>query len=66
VVKLVSVSDLPQAPMTRCNGYLGHPFKNLRIENEKDPPSLLANTERWVYNQTSSPAYSCSIDDTLM
>jgi serine/threonine protein kinase len=49
-----------------CNGYLGHPFKNLPIENEKDPPSLLANTERWVSNQTSSPACSCSIDDILM
>ncbi len=48
-----------------CNGYLGHPFKNLPIENENDPPSLLANIERWVYNHTSSTACSCSIDDTL-
>jgi K+-sensing histidine kinase KdpD len=26
-----------------CNGYLGHPFKNLPIENEKDPPRAIAS-----------------------
>jgi hypothetical protein len=29
-----------------CNGYLGHPFKNMRFENENDLPPLLANKGR--------------------
>jgi len=29
-----------------CNGYLGHPFKNMRFENDNDLPPLLANKGR--------------------
>jgi hypothetical protein len=31
-----------------CNGYLDHPFKNRRIETEKEMLSLLANTGGWM------------------
>jgi hypothetical protein len=34
-------------PVT-CNGYLGHPFKNLHIENKNDLPPMIANKDRWV------------------
>jgi len=52
-------------PRRTCTGYLGHPFKNKPFETEKDLLLLLANTGGWVYNQTSSTAYSCSINDAL-
>src|SRR5262249_53302658 len=42
-----------------CTGYLGHPFKNEPFESEKDLLSLLANSGRSVYNQTSLTASSC-------
>ena len=48
-----------------CTGYLGDPFKNKHLETDKVLLPLLANTGGWVYNQTSSPASSCSNGDTL-
>ena len=48
-----------------CNGYFDQPFKNKHLEMEKNLHSQLASTGRFVYNQTSSTAYSCSNDDTL-
>src|SRR5215472_16879467 len=50
---------------SHCSGYLGHPFKNKPFETEKDLLPLLANTGGWVYHPKSSPADSCSNDDTL-
>ena len=29
-----------------CNGYLGHPLKNMHFENDNDLPPLLANKGR--------------------
>ncbi len=46
--------------LTRCTGYLGHPFKNKYFETEKDLPPLLAKAGGWVYHQKSSTAYSYS------
>src|SRR2546430_16930972 len=39
---------------------LGSSVQKMSCETEKDLHSLLANTGRLVYNQTSSPASSCS------
>jgi len=44
---------------TGCTGYLDHPFKNEPFESEKDLLSLIANSRRSVYNQTSLTASSC-------
>jgi len=47
-----------------CTGYLGHPFKNEHLEAEKSSTPA-CHTGGLVYNQTSSKACSCSIDNTL-
>jgi hypothetical protein len=48
-----------------CTDYLDHPFKTRPFETEKDLFLLLANTGRWVYNQSPITAYSYSNNDTL-
>ena len=45
---------------------LGSSVQKMSCETEKDLHSLLANTGRLVYNQTSSPASSCSNDTILI
>ena len=63
---LKSDTEPQKAKAHSCTSYLDHPFKNRHVETESNPHPLLANTAGWVYHPKSSPASSCTIDDTLM
>ena len=46
VVHRVVEQKEPLRTVAACTGYLGHPFKNMRFENDNYLPPLLANKGR--------------------